>query len=51
MTIVYWMANLNNDIEKYVICAAVIVFVANVSVSFGKLLFKIIVFEFQIEIN
>jgi hypothetical protein len=38
ITIVYWMANLNNEIDRFLICAAAIVFVANVSVSFGEFL-------------
>ncbi len=34
-SIVYWMSNLNNEIDRYLICAATIVLVANVTTSFG----------------
>ena len=37
-TIVYWMANLNNDGSKYIICCIICVLVSNCAVSFGYFL-------------
>ena len=37
VTIIYWMTNLNNDGGRFVTCVVVIIFVVNISVSFGKL--------------
>ena len=44
ITIVYWMANLNNDADKFFICAVTIVFVANIAVSFGNLYYFNLIF-------
>jgi hypothetical protein len=38
MSIAYWMANLNNDINRFVICVAIIVLVVQCSVGFGTFL-------------
>jgi ABC-type multidrug transport system permease subunit len=32
------MANLNNDVDRYFICCAIIILVSNASVSFGRFL-------------
>ena len=38
MSIVYWMANLNNDIAKFVLCVLVMVLVVQSALAFGTLL-------------
>jgi hypothetical protein len=38
MSIAYWMANLNNDINRFVLCVAIIVLVVQCSVGFGTFL-------------
>jgi hypothetical protein len=38
VSIVYWMAGLNSDIERFLICVGTIILVANCAVSFGSFL-------------
>ncbi len=38
ITICYWMANLNNGIDRYFICSGIIILVAQTAVSFGEFL-------------
>ena len=35
ITIVYWMANLNNEISRFAVCALVMVLVVQSSLAFG----------------
>lgn len=37
-TICYWMADLNNDLSRFLICAAMLILVAQTAVSFGTFL-------------
>ena len=44
-TIVYWMTNLNPDVNRFFIACVIIVLVAQTSVAFGKfIMFRIFVF-------
>ena len=38
ISIVYWMANLNNDLNKFVVCILVMVLVVQCSLAFGTLI-------------
>ena len=36
MTIVYFMANLNSGVDRYFVCAGIIVLLANIAIAFGQ---------------
>ncbi len=38
ISIVYWMANLNNEATRFLICCATVILVANCASSFGSFL-------------
>ena len=38
MSIIYWMSNLNNDINKFFICGSLVVLAAQASLAFGHFL-------------
>ena len=35
-TIVYWMIGFNSDVDRYLICCAIVILISNVASSFGK---------------
>ena len=38
MSIVYWMSNLNNDINRFIVCVLVMVLVVQSALAFGTFL-------------